>query len=92
MTRSDLVMLGGGSAAFAAALKATELGAEVAICEEWVSGGTCLNRGCIPSKNLLRVSEVFYYSRHQPFKGIENVDYMTSTTALDLRRLPYPCP
>lgn len=67
----DLVILGGGSAAFAAALKATEIGAEVAVCEEWVIGGTCLNRGCLPSKNLLKASEVFYYSHRQPFKGIE---------------------
>lgn len=71
MERYDLVILGGGSAAFAAAIKATELGAEAAICEEWVIGGTCLNRGCIPSKNLLKASEVFFYSHHQPFKGIE---------------------
>jgi len=71
MTQYDLVILGGGSAAFAAAIKATELGAEVAICEEWIIGGTCLNRGCIPSKNLLKASEVFYYSHHHPFKGID---------------------
>jgi len=67
----DLVILGGGSAAFAAASRATELGAVVAVCEEWVIGGTCLNRGCIPSKSLLRASEIFYYSQSQPFKGIE---------------------
>lgn len=71
MKRYDLVILGGGSAAFAAAIKGTELGAQVAICEEWVIGGTCLNRGCITSKNLLKAGEVFYYSHHQPFKGIE---------------------
>src|SRR3989304_1717246 len=71
MTQYDLAILGGGSAAFAAAIKATDLGAEVVICEERVIGGTCLNRGCIPSKNLLKASEVFYYSHHQPFKGIE---------------------
>lgn len=67
----DLIILGGGSAAFAAALKATELGAEVAVCEKGVIGGTCINRGCIPSKNLLRASEVFYYSHRQPFEGID---------------------
>lgn len=71
MKRYDLVIIGGGSAAFAAALKAAELGAEIAICEERVIGGTCLNRGCIPSKSLLKASEVFYYSRNHPFKGIE---------------------
>ena len=69
--RFGIVILGGGSAAFAAALKATESGADVAICEEHVIGGTCLNRGCIPSKSLLKASEVFYYSVRQPFQGIE---------------------
>lgn len=69
--RFGIVILGGGSAAFAAALKATESGVDVAICEEHVIGGTCLNRGCIPSKSLLKASEVFYYSTHQPFHGIE---------------------
>jgi len=71
MKEYDLVILGGGSAAFAAALRATELGAVVAVCEERVIGGTCLNRGCIPSKSLLRAAELFYYSQSQPFKGIE---------------------
>lgn len=69
--RFGIVILGGGSAAFAAALKATESGVDVAICEENVIGGTCLNRGCIPSKSLLKASEVFYYSVRQPFQGIE---------------------
>lgn len=67
----DVVIIGGGSAAFAAAIKATELGAKVAVCEKGVIGGTCLNRGCIPSKNLLRAAEIFNYSRTQPFKGIK---------------------
>ncbi len=67
----DLVVIGGGSAAFAAAITATEMGAEVALCERGVIGGTCLNRGCIPSKNLLRAAEIFSYSRNQPFKGID---------------------
>lgn len=69
--RFDLVILGGGSAGFAAALKAVEMGKEVAICESAVIGGTCLNRGCIPSKNLLRAAEIFHYSKSQPFRGIE---------------------
>ncbi len=66
----DLIIIGGGSGAFAAAIKATELGKNVAVCEKWVIGGTCLNRGCIPSKNLLKAAEFFNYSRSQPFKGI----------------------
>ena len=71
MQEFDIVIIGGGSAAFAAALKATEVGAKVAICEEWIIGGTCLNRGCIPSKHLLKVAETYYLPRHNPFKGIE---------------------
>lgn len=78
-TGFDLIVIGGGSGAFAAAIKATELGKSVALCEKGVIGGTCLNRGCVPSKNLLRAAEIFNYSRRQPFKGITiargNVDF-----------------
>ncbi|MEK6590913.1 MAG: FAD-dependent oxidoreductase, partial [Nitrospinota bacterium] len=66
----NIIIIGGGSAAFASAIKATELGAKVAIVEEGVIGGTCLNRGCIPSKNLLRAGEIYYYSKDTPFTGI----------------------
>jgi mercuric reductase len=48
----DLMTIGGGSAAFAAAIKAAELGARVAIVEEGTIGGTCVNIGCVPSKTL----------------------------------------
>jgi len=67
----DLVILGSGSAAFAAAIKASELGARVAMTESRVVGGTCVNRGCIPSKNLIRAAEIYYSARNQPFDGIE---------------------
>ncbi|MGC8497337.1 MAG: mercury(II) reductase [Thermoplasmata archaeon] len=49
----DLIILGGGSAAFAAAIKAADYRAKVLVIESGVIGGTCVNRGCIPSKNLL---------------------------------------
>src|SRR3989304_3363966 len=71
MKEYDLVILGGGSAAFAAALRATELGAVGAVGGERGIGGTGLNRGWMPSKSLLRAAELFYYSQSQPFKGIE---------------------
>lgn len=66
----NLIIIGGGSAAFAAAIKAVELGAKVAIVEEGVIGGTCLNRGCIPTKNLLRAGEIYYGSGKHDFAGI----------------------
>ena len=67
----DLVILGSGSAAFAAAIKASELGATVAMTEYDQIGGTCVNRGCIPSKNLLAAAELLHKASHPPFKGLE---------------------
>ncbi len=66
----DLIVLGGGSAAFAAAIRAAELGASVAIAEEGVIGGTCVNRGCLPTKNLLYAAERYHLYRHNSFPGL----------------------
>lgn len=66
----DLVAIGSGSAAFAAAIRATNLGARVAIVERDTVGGTCVNVGCIPSKNLLAASETYHHAGHHPFAGI----------------------
>ncbi len=54
----DLVVLGGGSGGYAAALRAAELGKSVALIEKDKVGGTCLHRGCIPTKALLHAAEV----------------------------------
>lgn len=54
----DLIILGGGAAAFAAAIKASEIDAKVAMIERSVIGGTCVNVGCVPTKNLLRLGEI----------------------------------
>jgi dihydrolipoamide dehydrogenase len=54
----DLVVLGGGSGGYAAALRAAELGMRVALIEKGKLGGTCLHRGCIPTKALLQSAEV----------------------------------
>ncbi|MDP9435151.1 MAG: dihydrolipoyl dehydrogenase [Actinomycetota bacterium] len=54
----DLVVLGGGSGGYAAALRASELGMTVAMVEKDKVGGTCLHRGCIPTKALLHSAEV----------------------------------
>lgn len=69
-TEFNLIIIGGGSAAFAAGIKAAELGAKAAIVEQGVIGGTCLNRGCIPTKNLLRAGEIYYGSGKHDFAGI----------------------
>jgi dihydrolipoamide dehydrogenase len=54
----DIVVLGGGSGGYAAALRAAELGMSVALIEKDKLGGTCLHRGCIPTKALLHAAEV----------------------------------
>ena len=56
--RVDLVVLGGGSGGYAAALRAAELGKSVVLVEKDKLGGTCLHRGCIPTKALLHAAEV----------------------------------
>src|SRR6266705_2376387 len=53
----DLLIVGGGSAGFAAAITAADLGARVAIAEGATLGGTCVNVGCVPSKTLIRAAE-----------------------------------
>lgn len=66
----DLLIIGAGSASFAAAIKASELGARVAIVERGTVGGTCINIGCVPSKTLLRAAEHYHRAGHSPFAGI----------------------
>ena len=76
MTRYDLIILGQGSAAFAAAIKANDLGIKTAmvganVTKSTLVGGTCVNVGCIPSKRLITVGTVFYNVTHNSFQGIK---------------------
>ena len=63
----DLFVLGGGSAGFASAIKASELGAKVLIANKNTIGGTCLNRGCIPSKYLIEIAKTHHRYMSSPF-------------------------
>ncbi|NUQ84785.1 MAG: FAD-dependent oxidoreductase, partial [Anaerolineales bacterium] len=56
----DLVILGSGSTAFAAAIRAAELGKTAAMTEMRTLGGTCVNRGCLPSKNLIEAARIVW--------------------------------
>jgi len=66
----DIVVLGGGSGGYACALRAAELGKRVALIEKDKVGGTCLHRGCIPTKALLHAAEVADSSRESAKFGI----------------------
>lgn len=66
----DLVILGSGSTAFAAALRAVEMGKTVALTENRTLGGTCVNRGCLPSKNLIEAARSVWEARHPRYPGL----------------------
>ncbi len=78
----DLVAIGAGSAAFAAAIRATSLGARVAIVERNTIGGTCVNVGCIPSKHLLAAAEAYHRAGHHPFAGIATAHHGVDLAAV----------
>ncbi|MDQ3686264.1 MAG: mercury(II) reductase [Acidobacteriota bacterium] len=69
-THFDLVILGSGSTAFAAALRAQELGKSSVMTEERTVGGTCVNRGCLPSKNLIEAAKLIYDAKHPRYPGL----------------------
>lgn len=68
--QSDLVILGGGSGGYAAALRAAELGKSVVLIERDKVGGTCLHRGCIPTKALLHAGEIADQARESSHFGV----------------------
>ena len=77
--RYDLLILGSGSTAFAAAIHAQELGKTAVMTEGRALGGTCVNRGCLPSKNLIEAARLVYDAAHPRYPGLTparlNVDF-----------------
>ena len=73
----DLVVIGAGPGGYVAAIRGAQLGMSVAIVEREHMGGICLNRGCIPTKAMLRSSEVFHLMHRAKEFGLkaDNVDY-----------------
>ncbi|GAA0458211.1 dihydrolipoyl dehydrogenase [Alkalibacillus silvisoli] len=67
----DIAILGGGTGGYVAAIRASQLGLKVAIVEKGQLGGTCLHRGCIPSKSLLRSAEVYQQTQNALNYGVE---------------------
>ena len=74
MAEFDLVIVGGGAAAFAAATKANDLGASAVIINDGLPiGGTCVNVGCVPSKHLLHLGELAHRPAHSPWPAVGSV-------------------
>ena len=80
--RFELVILGSGSTAFGAALKAAELGKTAVMTEERTVGGTCVNRGCLPSKNLIEAARLVWEAQHPRYPGLR-----PARIAVDFREL-----
>ncbi|MFD1360647.1 dihydrolipoyl dehydrogenase [Lentibacillus salinarum] len=78
----DLVVLGGGTGGYVAAIRASQLGMRVAVVEKDKLGGTCLHRGCIPSKSLLRSADVFKQTKEAGEYGID-----TTSVTLNFARV-----
>jgi mercuric reductase len=66
----DLLILGSGSTAFAAATRAADLGKTTVMIEARTLGGACVNRGCLPSKNLIEAAQLVYDAAHPRYPGL----------------------
>ncbi|WP_445493172.1 dihydrolipoyl dehydrogenase [Niallia sp. 03133] len=78
----DVVILGGGTGGYVAAIRASQLGLKTAIVEKNKLGGTCLHQGCIPSKALLRSAEVYRTAKKSADFGV-----ITSDVKLDFAKI-----
>ncbi|MDH6194813.1 dihydrolipoamide dehydrogenase [Mycobacterium frederiksbergense] len=78
-THADVLILGGGSAGYSCALRASQLGRSVTLIEADQVGGTCLHRGCIPTKALLHAAEVADTAR-----GAEGFGVRANVTGIDM--------
>ena len=79
----DLIIIGGGAAGFAAAMKASELNARILMVNNDTIGlgGTCVNVGCVPTKYLLNISKIIHEAKFQKFTGID------SSTSFDYTKI-----
>jgi dihydrolipoamide dehydrogenase len=82
----DLVILGGGTGGYVAAIRASQLGLKTAIVEKGKLGGTCLHSGCIPSKALLRSAEVYATMKNSAEYGILAHDISLDFTKVQERK------
>ena len=77
MEKYDLLIIGAGPGGYVAALEATKRGMKVLVVDKKEAGGTCVNRGCIPTKALLHASTIY--------KDVRNSDFMQRKSDLTCR-------
>ena len=75
-----LFVIGGGPGGYSAAIRAAKLGLRVALAEKDALGGTCLNRGCVPTKALLHSSSTYRTAKHW-----ESIGLKTSGLSFDIQ-------
>ena len=80
----DVVVIGGGPAGYVGAIKAAQLGAKVAIVEKDEYGGTCLNRGCIPTKTYVKNAELIHGLKELKARGVKLGD---DSFELDMKKI-----
>jgi len=85
----DLIIIGGGSAAFAGALKASENEVKIAMIEKKTVGGTCVNVGCVPTKNLLDVGERLHDCKNSKEIDFKKIIQDKDDIVLDQRNRKY---
>jgi dihydrolipoamide dehydrogenase len=78
----DITIIGGGPGGYVAAIQAAKMGAKVILIEKDVLGGTCLNRGCIPTKSLVRSAEIF-----KNLKEAENFGCQAENISVDIKNV-----
>jgi dihydrolipoamide dehydrogenase len=82
----DVVVIGSGPGGYAAAIRCAQRGASVAVIEKELIGGTCLNRGCIPSKTLLASAHTLLLIKHAAMMGIDVASATPDWTKIQARK------
>ena len=78
MKKFDMIVIGAGPAGYVSAIRAAQLGKQVAVIEKEYLGGVCLNVGCVPSKSLLKNADLAYTLTNQAKDfGISTLDILT---------------
>lgn len=82
----DIIVIGGGPGGYVAAIRAAQLGAKVSVIEKRDLGGTCLNRGCIPTKVLCKNAEILHTLSHIEDFGVKVNDYSIDVEKIQQRK------